>query len=143
MIDKILIEKKIQQVIEYLDELRPIAEQTPVEEVLKDYLKYHTAERIFQLIVDTIVDINIHLIKEGDFSVPDDFQSTFSTLAENDILPRDFAEQIAPVVELRNRVVHRYETLSRHTFIELLQKNYPDFERYTAIIKEYIDKMRE
>lgn len=142
MIDKLLIEKKLQQVIEYLDELRPIAERLSAEEVLKDYLKYHTAERIFQLIVDTIVDVNIHLIKEGNFAVPDDFQSTFSTLADNDILPRDFAEQIAPVVGLRNRVVHRYETLSRRTFIELLQKNYPDFERYLAIIKEYIETIK-
>lgn len=138
MIDKSLIEKKFQQVIEYLDELRPIAERISVDEVLKDYLKYHTAERLFQLIVDTIVDVNIHLIKEDNLAVPDDFQSTFYTLADNDILPRDFAEQIAPVVGLRNRVVHRYETLSRRTFIELLQKNYPDFERYIAVIKEYI-----
>ena len=142
MIDTLLIEKKLQQIIEYLDELRPIARMSP-EEVLRDYLKYHTAERIFQLIVDTIVDINIHLIKEGDFAVPDDFQSTFTTLADNDILPRDFAEQIAPVVGLRNRVVHRYETLSRRTFIELLQKNYPDFGLYIAIVKEYLGKMQK
>lgn len=140
MIDKPLIEKKLQQVIEYLDELRPLAEHISVEEILKDPFKYHTAERIFQLIVDTIVDVNIHLIKEGNFAVPDDFQSTFATLADNDILPRDFAEQIAPVVGLRNRVVHRYETLSRNTFVELLKKNYPDFERYLTAIKKYIEK---
>lgn len=34
-------------------------------------------------------------------------------------------------------------TLSRRTFIELLQKNYPDFERYIGIIKEDIGKMKE
>jgi uncharacterized protein YutE (UPF0331/DUF86 family) len=142
MLDKILIEKKLQQIFEYLGELKPIAKDIQANEVLKDYYKYHTAERLLQLVVDTIIDINVHLIKENTLAVPDDFQSTFITLADNGILPRDFAEQIAPVVGLRNRVVHRYETLSRRTFIELLQKNYPDFEHYLEIIKDYIDKMQ-
>lgn len=44
MIEKQLIEKKLQQVIEYLDELRPIAERISVEEVLKDYLE--TVEKV-------------------------------------------------------------------------------------------------
>jgi len=143
MLDKNLIEKKLQQILEYLEELKPIAKEMLVNKVLEDYYKYHTAERLFQLIVDTIVDINVHLIREGNLAVPDDFQSTFSTLAENDILPPDFAEQIAPVVGLRNRMVHGYESLNRRTFIELLQKNYPDFERYLGIVKDYIDKMQE
>lgn len=142
MLDKILIEKKLQQILEYLEELRPIAKDMLINEVLEDNYKYHTAERLFQLIVDTIVDINVHLIRGGNLAVPDDFQSTFFTLTENNILPRDFAEQIAPVVGLRNRIVHRYETLSRRTFIELLQKNYPDFENYTVIIKEYVGKTK-
>lgn len=138
MIDKQLIDKKLQQVIGYLEELKPIARVTAVDETLQDYFKYHTAERLLQLIVDTIVDINLSLIAEGNFAVPDDFQSTFYTLADHNILPRDFAEQIAPVVGLRNRVVHRYETLNRRTFIELLQKNYRDFERYVTILREYL-----
>lgn len=140
MIDRQLIEKKLQQVIEYLGEMKPIAKDAPPDDVARDYFKYHTAERLLQLIVDTIVDINLYLIKEGEFAVPDDFQSTFSTLADSKILPRDFAEKIAPVVGLRNRVVHRYETLDRRAFIELLQKDYSDFERYVALIGEYIKK---
>lgn len=138
MIDKQLIEKKLQQVIEYLEEMKPISKDAAPDDVARDYLKYHTAERLLQLIVDTIVDINLYLIKEGEFAVPDDFQSTFSTLADSKILPRDFAEKIAPVVGLRNRVVHRYETLDRRAFIELLQKDYSDFERFVALIGEYI-----
>lgn len=43
MIDKILIEKKIQQVIEYLDELRPIADRMPVARgSINYYVGYNT-----------------------------------------------------------------------------------------------------
>ena len=62
----------------------------------------HALERLVQLIVDEMVDINTHIIAESDFQVPSDYQSTFITLAENKILPAEFAEKIAPSIGLRN-----------------------------------------
>lgn len=140
MIDILLVEKKLQQIAEYLEELKPLAEDMSIQEILADYLKYHTAERLLQLIVDTMVDINIHVIKEDNLDVPDDFQSTFITLAAHSILPRDFAEKIAPVVGLRNRIVHRYDALNRRQFIEELQKDYLDFKKYALLIEGQIKK---
>ena len=136
MFDKELVEKKISQIIEYLDELNPIVNDIPQNEVIKDYFKYHTAERLFQLIVDTMLDINIHLIKENNFVVPDDMQSTFIILGDNNALPKDFALKIAPTVGLRNRIVHRYDTLNKKTFIEILKKNFNDFKEYLVLIKK-------
>jgi len=132
--DLLLVEKKLQQIIGYLDELEPLATKMTVEEILDDYLKYHTAERLLQLIVDTMVDINLHFIRERDWDVPDDFQSTFIILADHGVLPRDFAVKIAPVVGLRDRIIHRYESLNRKQFIEELKKNYPDFKEYIVMI---------
>lgn len=133
-----IIERKLEQIVEYLDELVPLAEKNSLEELLADSYKYHTAERLFQLIVDTMTDVNIHLIKEGNFHVPDDFQSSFYTLAEHQILPSKFAQKIAPVVGVRNRLVHRYESLGRRQFIEELKKEYQDFQRYLALIRAYV-----
>src|SRR3989344_360560 len=136
MFDKELVEKKISQIVEYLDELNPIVNDIPESEVIKDYFKYHTAERLFQLIVDTMLDINIHFIKENNFVVPDDMQSTFIILGDNNALPKDFALKIAPIVGLRNRIVHRYDTLNKKTFIEILKKNFNDFKEYLVLIKK-------
>ncbi|MCK6462618.1 MAG: DUF86 domain-containing protein [Candidatus Pacebacteria bacterium] len=138
MFDKELVEKKINQIIEYLEELDPIVTKMSDEEIRKDYFKYHTAERLLQLIVDTIVDINIHLIKENKLTVPDDLQSTFVTLADNNLLPKDFAAKIAPVVGLRNRIVHRYDTLNKQAFIEKLKINFVDFKEYIIYVKKLV-----
>lgn len=138
MFDKELIEKKIDQIVEYMEELNPIVTKMSDEEIRKDYFKYHTAERLLQLIVDTILDINIHFIKENKLIVPDDLQSTFVTLAENNLLPKDFAAKIAPVVGLRNRIVHKYDSLDKKTFIEKLKKNFNDFKEYVICIKKLI-----
>ena len=142
MISTELLEKKLQLLVEYLDELRPIAITMSSDDILQDNFKYHTAERVFQLVVDTMIDINIHIIKESIAAAPDDLQSTFSTLADHAILPRNFADKIAPTVGLRNRVVHRYESLQRKTFVELLKENFSDFEQYLSLIQEYIEKVK-
>lgn len=142
MINIQLLEKKLQLLVEYLDELRPIARTMPLDEILQDNFKYHTAERVFQLVVDTIVDINIHIIKESITAAPDDLQSTFFTLADHAILPHDFAGKIAPTVGLRNRVVHRYESLQRKMFIELLKEDFSDFELYLSLIQAYVEKQK-
>ncbi|HLD61781.1 MAG TPA: HepT-like ribonuclease domain-containing protein, partial [Patescibacteria group bacterium] len=95
MIDKLFIEKNSNQIIEYLNELELIVNKSD-DEIKSNSLLYHTAERLLQLIVDSMIDINIHLIKEGKLNVPDDLQSTFLTLANNKIIPSEFADKIAP-----------------------------------------------
>ncbi|NQS99985.1 MAG: DUF86 domain-containing protein, partial [Candidatus Omnitrophica bacterium] len=56
------------------------------------------------------------------------------------ILPEDFATKIAPVVAVRNRIVHGYETLDKKLFIKNLRKNHSDFSKYTKLIEKYLDR---
>ena len=65
----------------------------------------------------------------------DDLQSSFRILAENNFLPKDFASKIAPVVELRNGIVHNYEKLDKNLFLKNLRSNFGDFERYLSLAK--------
>jgi len=110
MIDKNLVKEKIKNTQIYLGEIKHILPLS-VGEILSNIEKLRTLERDFQLIVDEIIDINIHFIRELNLKSPDDFQGTFSILAENKIIPMDFALKIAPAVGQRNRIVHRYETV--------------------------------
>ena len=78
------------------------------------------------------------MVEKKKLIVPDDLQSTFITLADNDLLPKDFAIKIAPIVGLRNRVVHRYDTLNKQTFIEKLKSDFGDFKEYIIYAKKLI-----
>lgn len=136
---KAFVYKKLEEVSGYLKEVKGFFE-VPDKEILGDSAKVHVAERLLQLIVDTIIDINQHFIRELNLEVTEDFQGTFYILGENKILPKSFAQKIAPVVGLRNRVVHRYETLDKELFIKIFRKNYSDFERYIKLINNYLEK---
>ena len=109
-----------------------------LEEVKKDFIRFYALERVFQLIVDEVIDINNHIIRSQDFGAPDNFQSTFTILAENEVLPEEFAEKIAPVVGLRNRLVHRYEKIDKKLFLEMAIKEKEDFKEYVKFIKSYL-----
>lgn len=141
MVNKKLVEKKLDVINEYIQELAGIIE-SDTKEILKNKRNIRALERVFQLIVDEMLDINLHFIREMDLKSPDDFQNTFGILADNNILPDDFAEKIAPVVGLRNKLVYRYEEVKPKFFVEQVKKEYKDFVKYLDIINRYLKKIK-
>jgi len=140
MLDKIFVREKNEKIKIYLQEIEEII-KLDTKEILGDIRNLRTLERDFQLIIDEIIDINIHFIRELELKSPKDFQSTFEILAEGKIIPDDFAVKIAPVVGLRNKLVHRYEEIDRKFFVEQVKKEYKDFIEYIRYINQYLEKI--
>lgn len=137
MIDKKLVQNKLIDLKKYYQELNNIFLVDNLE-IIKDHLKLRSTERLFQLIVDTAIDINTHIIAESDIDIPDDYQGTFITLAENDILPMEFALKIAPAVGLRNKVVHKYGKIDVKSMIDDIRNEIGDFLKYAELIGKVI-----
>ncbi len=139
-IDKEVVKNRIKDIEIYYMEIEPFLEFS-AQEIINDYPKLRTLERNFQLIVDAMVSINSHFISELNLPVPDDFQSTFMILGQNKILPMDFAMKIAPVVGLRNQVVHQYGKIDKKKFISDFKKENKDFKDYIRFINGYLQKV--
>ena len=129
--------EKLNQIIGHLEETKKFFRFSD-REILADLEKLHIAERLFQLIVDDMLDINQHFIKELNFDTSDDYQGTFYILGDNNILPKNFAFKIAPTTGVRNILVHGYETLDKKLFIKNFKDNYSDFEQYVKLIEKYL-----
>ena len=140
MPDKLLVEGKFENLREYLLEVEEILKSNDAM-IASDFRLLRALERNFQLIVDEILDVNIHFIRELDLKTADDFQSTFVILAEGGVLPVDFATRIAPIVGLRNALVHRYEKIYKDFFISQVRKEYQDFIQYMKLIDDYLRKI--
>lgn len=139
MLDENLIKRKIRNIQEYLIEIEPIL-ALEKKEILGDIRNLKTLERNFQLVVDSAISINTHFIRELSMSSANDLQGTFTVLADNEILPRDFVERFSNVVGLRNRLVHRYEEIDKKKFIRNFKKNRDDFDKYIKFINDYLEK---
>jgi uncharacterized protein YutE (UPF0331/DUF86 family) len=141
MIDKVFIELKLSYIQAYSKELGDVLTY-PDQEIKEDFMKLRSLERLLQLIVDEIVDINSHIIRHGHFQAPDDFQGSFMVLAEKKIFPEEFAKKLAPVIGLRNRLVHRYEKIDLDILLDATRKNGEDFREYMRYIFEFMKKLR-
>lgn len=137
MIDKDLIKYKMSDIQNYFKELEPILEND-TRDIIEDSLKLRTIERLFQLIVDTSIDINTHIINELNLLVPNDYQGTFITLGENKVLPMDFVLKIAPSVGLRNLVVHKYGRVDIKRMVDDIKKEISDYLEYLKFIDSFL-----
>ena len=137
--EKQFVIEKLNYMNDYIKEMESFLKSSDIE-ILKDMRTLRALERDFQLVVDAMTDINQHFIRELNLPLPDDFQSAFYILGKNGILPKDFSDKIAPIVGLRNKVVHRYETVSNEQFLEDLRNNFSDFKTYEKYILDYSQK---
>jgi uncharacterized protein YutE (UPF0331/DUF86 family) len=133
--------QKLTTLTEYTDRLESIVATTSDEEFEKDLDKRYVAERLMQLIVDCMIDINQHFIKEHKLELPDDLRSTFVILGDHDIIPKELAEKLAPVTGLRNILVHQYEKIDLALFLKSMRENLSDFSEYKKHIIASIDKL--
>ncbi|MFQ5661822.1 MAG: DUF86 domain-containing protein [Candidatus Paceibacteria bacterium] len=140
---KEFIYKKLEAITGYTKELSDFLELNTDEQIMSDSGKLHISERLVQLIVDNMIDINQHFIRELNLEIPDDLQGSFFILGENDILPKEFAFKIAPVTGVRNILVHQYEKLDKEMFIHNIRRNFSDFEKYAQYIVKYLEKNRK
>ena len=137
MIDKEIIQTKIKNIENYLKELEPIL-ALPNREIASHYEKLRTVERDFQLIVDTVIDINSHIIAANKLPISDDYQQTFTILAQNGFISPTLSEQIAPVTGLRNLIVHKYGEVDMERFFNALRKNTGQFNSYISEIEKLL-----
>jgi len=138
-INKKIINSKLSHILEYMEEMAPIL-KIEVKFLLdkKNYKELRTLERDFQLIVDTMIEINSHLIKNLNLPPADDYTNTFIILGKHKILPSEFAVKIAKVVGLRNKIIHKYDIINAKKFIQDLKENSQQFKKYLKHIKQLL-----
>ena len=136
MLDKEIIEKKIKQIISYLNEIEPVLKLN-FKDYRKDVYKIRTLERNTQLIVDNIIDINNELILGQNIEPADDYYGTFTKLKQTNIFPDKLISILAPLTGLRNRLVHEYEKVDQKILFTTMQKRTKDIKEYLKIVLHY------
>ena len=129
---------KLNTLRDYTAELKQLLTDNTDQVLLTNTGQRHIAERLVQLLVDGMIDINQHFIRELNLEISDDLRGTFIIMGGNSILPKEFAEKISPITGVRNILVHQYEKLDKDMFVTKLRKNFSDFEEYQRHIVEYL-----
>lgn len=139
MVDPLVVNRKLQKLVDYLLELEKM-HGISLEDYLGDFRHRRTVERLIQLIVDVAVDINTHTVVDAGQPPPADAFSSFLEAAKIGLLPRIFAQKIAPSTGERNIIVHDYESIDDEIVFESISEALELYYQYIKHVYEYIRK---
>lgn len=139
MIDRELVESKLDRIRQYLRELEPYPKMD-FDAYRKHNEHYRTVERLLQLLVDAAVEVNAHVLIELGRASPDDYYTSFTRLMTIGALDADLAERLAASTGLRNRLVHDYADVNALTVFESIPDALRDYGAYAARILVFLDQ---
>jgi uncharacterized protein YutE (UPF0331/DUF86 family) len=113
--------------------LRQIA-QIPRAAFLADAITLGGAKYYLQIAIENCIDIANHIISSEYYRAPKDYRDVFSVLAENKIVPEDYAAHLRQMAGLRNRLVHLYWEVDDELIYDVLQNDLGDFDRFIKYI---------
>lgn len=129
--NRTLIAQRLAQIATCLQELKPV--------LLVDYAAFASApahfrlaERDVQLIVDSAVDINNHIVVEAGGTPPPTYYESFVAIGRLKVVPAARARRLGGTAGLRNRIVHQYESVDLRILHRALK---PLVREYTAYAK--------
>ena len=137
-IEKTLITTKLSKLREYqkfLKELRAAS----LEDFTRDFKVRGALERYLQVSIECIVDVGNEIISSLQLQRPERYRDIPFILAESKIIPKTFAETIAPMIGFRNLLIH-YASINVNLVYEFLQERLPDFESFIRYIAKWLEK---
>lgn len=136
MVDREVLQRKLQKLQEYLHEIETYQNLTWNDYQGNRQIR-RAIERLVQLIVDVAVDINTHSVVDAGGSPPDNAYDSFIKAAEMNLMPYKFAEEIAPSTGERNILVHDYEVIDDLVVFESI----PQIIKMYSLYLQYFRKL--
>jgi len=137
------INDKINEINKFLEQLQEV---TPKEfEEYKDNFKTKCiCERLFEKIVEGIVDIAFLIIKEKNLKIPEGDKEAFIILSNADIISQQLANNLGSAKGMRNIIAHEYGKIDDiqvfHAVSEEIQK---DTEEFLLNMEDYLKTWRK
>ncbi len=141
-----LNESSITRRLERLDEcIRRLKEQqgTSLTAYRGNWEIQDIVERNFQVAIECCTDIASHILSSYELKRPADRKDIFQVLGDAGYLAPDYADTMAQMVQLRNRLVHLYWDIDPEKMHHYLHCDIAHLERFRAFTAGLLDKERQ
>ena len=133
---------KLEKLQNYYTELKSLS-SISLDEYLRNQVYRRAVERTLQLIVESATDINNMLLKMLGQKGAVDYFNSFINMAEQNIIPMEFALKIAPSTGLRNILVHEYEEIDDKVVYNSISNCLDHYLEYMDLINRYLKCRRD
>jgi len=128
---------KLEQLGEYVSTLREY-QLYDIEEIRDNRTLRGAVERYMEISLACMIDICEMIISSEKLRRPDTYREVILILGQHDILPKDFAEKLAPAAGFRNVLVHMYTNIDLEKLYSHLQNDIDDLELFAEYIAKYL-----
>lgn len=137
MINKLNFNPKMEKLREYLSYLKGYQKYS-ADDLKKDYTLQGAVLHYLQLSIECTIDIGETIISELRLPKPEEAKEIFKILAENKIIPEDFARRFSLAAGFRNILVHEYAEVDLIKVHSYLKNNLSDFDSFAKSIAQFI-----
>jgi len=125
----------IKDAVKKLEEFR----RMDLDGFLKAENNYHLAAYHLRIALEAVLIIGTHILSR----IPQngkkkDYTQVILSLADYDVLPREFSQKIKAMAGYRNRLVHLYWKIEPKELLTIIKDDLPDFEDFVKHIEGYI-----
>lgn len=128
----------MERLYECLSKLEPL-QKRPSDDFAKDPYLRDIVERNLEVAAQCCIDIANRIISIERMKKPLDYYGAFLLLGEGNILPMDFAKNMAPLAGFRNILIHEYLNIDWSEVYKNLQ-GIGDLYSFANHIKKWIKK---
>lgn len=136
------IQTRLNLMADYLGELE-LLQNLSVDEILDDVFKYRAAERLQELIIQTSLDINRHLLTEVHQITPETNADVFLESGRVGLLPQELAKRLVEAGKFRNLLAHQYEKIDARIVVQNIQLTLMDYPIYLDFLNRYLNTLED
>jgi uncharacterized protein YutE (UPF0331/DUF86 family) len=133
---------RLNLILDYLDELRPLAAMT-LDEFLQNRYGKRAAERILEIMIQAAIDINNHLVTQiGQISGKSN-ADLFLELSRIGAITSDLSIQLSESGKFRNRLAHQYDKVDPAIVFDILNEALDQYRLYVQQVSGFLDSVEE
>jgi uncharacterized protein YutE (UPF0331/DUF86 family) len=139
MIDEI-VNDHLQRIVKYRNELEAIAVKEQ-SEFINDRLLIAATERLFQLAIESCINVAAKILSLEQFNKPvnppETYADFFRELEKTGIVTKSLSDKLIAMAKFRNRLVHIYWEVDAKELYKYLTENLKDFQTFIDQIVKY------
>lgn len=144
MLDTRRIQTRIKEARRRILVLEKQYQEISEDEFVGDGEKNANAERHLQIAIQACIDIAGHIVATLGLHHPmKETADVFFSLAEEDIIPKDFAKVMKKMTGYRNILVHGYTDVDPHKTYDYIQSRLSDIAQFVKYIEEFLEKQEK
>ncbi len=132
-----VIERRLKKLNEYIKILQSLQKYS-LEEFTSDPERYGSAERFFQLAIESTIDIGNHIVADMNLGETRWSSDIPSILEEKGYISLSLRETWIKMIGFRNLLVHDYLDIERQTVYQILQEKTEDLIALEKIFAQFL-----